>query len=351
MVLVFADNMLQEQVNTWETGTATIHLIPGKDYQLLVKREGYNDKIVNMKDQDSYQDGVEVALIPQDIQRLRPSGIDLTNANMLVMASPDGQEQLYLSTDDNLYKYTVENGNQYLSNDNQKILLEERSRSFDGKRTTKQGSDQFNLRTEDQFLYDELSADEKEMVDKIVEKMQHGGLDQDPDLNLYYQNLPEEYRNLVDYMASNSGLDQDVEESSLIATTKNLNQVLAKNRIAVAEVFNVNNIYYDFDKSNIREDAAVELDKLVAILKSNQNIKVVMFSHTDSRGSNRYNDGLSVKRGKAAIQYLVDQGIEMDRLTAQGKGESQLVNSCLDSIKCSEEAHQLNRRTEFMLSA
>ena len=137
----------------------------------------------------------------------------------------------------------------------------------------------------------------------------------------------------------------------MVASASSLDNILAENYIGVSEVFNVNNIYYDFDKSNIREDAARELDKLVVILQSNQNIKVVMFSHTDSRGTNSYNDVLSRKRGTSAIDYLVEQGISKDRLSAEGKGERQLVNSCGDKINCSEDAHQLNRRTEFLLSA
>ena len=349
MVLVFADDIIQDQVNTWESGMVTINAAPGKEYQLLVRKDGYNDKIIDLGTVVTGNEGLEIALVPQDIQKLRPSGIDITNANMLVMAGPDGREQLYLSTEDELYQYSVENGNQYLTNDNQKILLKERSRSLDGKVTTKQDSDQFNLRAEDQFLYDELSADEKAMVDQVVNKMKLGQLDEDPDLKVYYHNLPEEYRNLVNHLAASVN-DIEIIEEPLLVNSDSFNRVLSENQIGVVKVFNVNNIYYDFDKSNIREDAAAELDKLISILKSNKNIKVMMFSHTDSRGSNNYNNGLSNKRGKSAVQYLVDRGISLDRLTTQGRGETQPVNSCMDTIKCSEEAHQLNRRTEFILS-
>ena len=93
------------------------------------------------------------------------------------------------------------------------------------------------------------------------------------------------------------------------------------------------------------------MDKLLAIMQNNKNIRVAMFSHTDSRGSNNYNDILSKKRGSSAVNYLVERGISIDRFTTQAKGETQLVNSCGDQIKCNEDAHQLNRRTEFMLTA
>ncbi|MFN5844064.1 MAG: OmpA family protein, partial [Flavobacteriia bacterium] len=107
------------------------------------------------------------------------------------------------------------------------------------------------------------------------------------------------------------------------------------------------NIYYDFDKWAIRPDAAVELDKLVRILKDNPGIDIEMGSHTDSRGSDQYNLVLSDKRAHAAVQYLISQGIEPKRLTYRGYGETVHVNHCKNDIVCPEEEHQKNRRTEF----
>lgn len=110
------------------------------------------------------------------------------------------------------------------------------------------------------------------------------------------------------------------------------------------------NIYYDFDKWNIRPDAAVELDKLVKILKDNPEIDIEMGSHTDVRGSDRYNQVLSEKRAHAAVQYLISKGIDARRLTWKGYGESILVNSCTNEAICDEDAHQENRRTEFKVT-
>jgi outer membrane protein OmpA-like peptidoglycan-associated protein len=107
------------------------------------------------------------------------------------------------------------------------------------------------------------------------------------------------------------------------------------------------NIYYDFDKWNIRPDAAVELDKLVKLLKDNPNIDIEMGSHTDSRGSDAYNMVLSDKRAKAAVDYLVFRGIDPKRLKWKGYGETMHVNKCSNNVHCSEEEHQKNRRTEF----
>jgi outer membrane protein OmpA-like peptidoglycan-associated protein len=107
------------------------------------------------------------------------------------------------------------------------------------------------------------------------------------------------------------------------------------------------NIYYDFDKWDIREDAAIELDKLVRVLADNPLIDIEMGSHTDVRGNDQYNEVLSEKRAMAAVKYLISKGIDSKRLTYKGYGEKVLVNRCANGIQCTEEEHQKNRRTEF----
>lgn len=107
------------------------------------------------------------------------------------------------------------------------------------------------------------------------------------------------------------------------------------------------NIYYDFDKWEIRPDAAKELDKLVKLLKDNPTIHIEMGSHADARGSDMYNLVLSDKRAKAAVDYLISRGIDPDRLTWKGYGESVPVNECVKPVGCSEVKYQQNRRTEF----
>jgi outer membrane protein OmpA-like peptidoglycan-associated protein len=120
-------------------------------------------------------------------------------------------------------------------------------------------------------------------------------------------------------------------------------------RIELEKAIKIENIYYDFDKSNIRPDAAVELDKLVKIMKDNPTIWIELGSHTDSRGNDQYNQWLSQRRANSAVQYIIDRGIEKNRITAKGYGESKLLNNCSNGVKCSESAHQLNRRTEFKI--
>ena len=110
-------------------------------------------------------------------------------------------------------------------------------------------------------------------------------------------------------------------------------------------------IYYDFDKSYIRTGAARELDELITIMKAYPSMTVELASHTDSRGTTTYNQNLSEKRAESAKRYLVARGISPSRVTTVGRGESTPRNQCADGVKCSEEEHQYNRRTEVRVTS
>jgi len=116
-----------------------------------------------------------------------------------------------------------------------------------------------------------------------------------------------------------------------------------------AEAYGVNNIYYDLDRSNIRPDAVIELDKLVILLNKHPTFKVVIASHTDSRAPNDYNLALSQRRSLSVEIYLLRKGIAGERMTTEAYGETRLLNECADGVKCTEAQQQLNRRTEFKL--
>jgi outer membrane protein OmpA-like peptidoglycan-associated protein len=112
----------------------------------------------------------------------------------------------------------------------------------------------------------------------------------------------------------------------------------------------LNNIYFDFDKFNIRKNAAIELRKLADYLQKNTAVQISIRSHTDCRNTNKYNQVLSERRAKSTFNWLVKNGIEAWRLDYQGFGESQLVNGCHDNVHCSAAEHQLNRRSEFIIT-
>ena len=123
----------------------------------------------------------------------------------------------------------------------------------------------------------------------------------------------------------------------------------------LAKILDIPIIYFDYDKSNIRYDAEIELQKVFAVLNKYPTMNIDIRSHTDCRGPAPYNEKLSDKRAKSTRQYLIDKGIVAERLTAKGYGESRLVNDCgcepTNESSCSEEEHQLNRRSEFIITS
>jgi outer membrane protein OmpA-like peptidoglycan-associated protein/tetratricopeptide (TPR) repeat protein len=121
---------------------------------------------------------------------------------------------------------------------------------------------------------------------------------------------------------------------------------LLLDKLSVNRKFKLENIYYDFDKWNIRKDAEPSLNNLVRIMKENS-ITVELGSHTDCRGSDDYNMRLSQHRAESAVQYIISSGIDASRITAHGYGETQLTNKCSNGVPCTEAEHQANRRTEF----
>ena len=117
----------------------------------------------------------------------------------------------------------------------------------------------------------------------------------------------------------------------------------------LSDLLQLDPIYFDLDKFNIRNDAAVELQKVLAVLKKYPSMKIDIRSHTDSRGKDQYNLYLSDKRAKSTAQYLIDNGISVSRVSGKGYGETQLMNDCANGVDCTEEEHALNRRSEFII--
>jgi len=129
--------------------------------------------------------------------------------------------------------------------------------------------------------------------------------------------------------------------------SKTYDEEFRMQRVVIDKPIVIENIYYDYDKWDIRPDAAVELDKIAQVFIDNPNLSFELGSHTDSRASDTYNLLLSDMRAKSAVDYLIQNGVPSERITARGYGERKLVNRCKDGVECSEEEHQANRRTEF----
>ncbi|WJS94588.1 OmpA family protein [Flavobacterium johnsoniae] len=119
----------------------------------------------------------------------------------------------------------------------------------------------------------------------------------------------------------------------------------------LAKTLNISMIYFDLGKWNITDQAAVELEKILAVMQEYPKMKIDIRSHTDSRSSAKSNMILSDKRAKSIVAWLTSKGIASDRLKGKGYGESRLLNKCKDGVKCSEEEHLRNRRSEFVISS
>lgn len=148
------------------------------------------------------------------------------------------------------------------------------------------------------------------------------------------------------YSTNEVKVDNDIEYTNL-KLDKNLVTATLGDDLSI--VLDLNPIYFSLDKSTIRKDAKIELEKIVVAMKKYPNIKIDVRSHTDSRANDDYNMKLSNRRAKATINYIVKQGINRLRLTGKGYGETQLKNDCVNNSNCSEKEHQKNRRSEFII--
>ena len=135
----------------------------------------------------------------------------------------------------------------------------------------------------------------------------------------------------------------------VIATPKLAVADVKPERINNAAVYQLKNVYYDFDKSKIRPDASLVLDSLVLILNQFPDLEIELAAYTDSRGKDKYNDALSQRRSFNALNYLIEKGIDSKRIKLKNLGENDLTNECADGVKCPEEKHQMNRRTEVRI--
>lgn len=117
----------------------------------------------------------------------------------------------------------------------------------------------------------------------------------------------------------------------------------------LAKLLQLSTIYFDFNKYNIRKDSEIEVEKVIAAMEKYPSLKIKVNSHTDSRGKDSYNLWLSQKRAESTVAYMVNKGIAKERVEGEGLGEIELINQCVNGVKCSDKDHELNRRSEFII--
>ena len=115
------------------------------------------------------------------------------------------------------------------------------------------------------------------------------------------------------------------------------------------QISNLGNVYFKLNSSYLTNQDKVLLDELVAIMESEPSLKIKVTAHTDSRGTQKYNQWLSERRAERTVEYVLSKGISEDRISHEAFGETQLVNDCADGVYCTEQQHAKNRRSEFVI--
>ena len=191
-----------------------------------------------------------------------------------------------------------------------------------------------------------LFNDEMNEVEKIVtDEKGYYSFNVDCGKKYYIRALKDEYEPAEVKLTTNA-VNEKVNTNDLYLSKK---QIPIDEGTDLAKIFNISKIYFDLDKSNIRPDAEVHLQKIIEVLKQYPNMVIDIRSHTDSRQTHKYNEALSDRRAKSTLEYIVKNKIARNRLTAKGYGETQLVNKCADDVNCTEDEHQMNRRSEFII--
>ena len=154
---------------------------------------------------------------------------------------------------------------------------------------------------------------------------------------------------LVNYSSEQVKFTTSKNNGGQIRKTLNLQREVEITTVAGQRLINTNNIVFELNKTDINMETAIELNKVVALLNKYPDLNLTVKSHTDSRAPDDLSLKLTEERSKAIRSYLVSKGIDPSRIQALGLGESELLNACSNGVKCTEEEHNINRRTEFII--
>ena len=210
-------------------------------------------------------------------------------------------------------------------------LTPKKGKSLPSSISNKDGKAFFNIKKSQKYLVSFISSDHNEIT-----------------LIYDFATFGKEFNMVLEPLGGDQ--EDEISDSTDKTTTHNeseIDEVVIPTEKGAVIVFE--NIYYEYNSSNIIKGAASELDALAVAMKKNLEISVMLNAHTDSRGTAEYNIQLSLNRAEAARKYLTALGINEERISIKGFGESRLRNECKDNIPCSEAKHRYNRRTEVVI--
>jgi peptidoglycan-associated lipoprotein len=151
------------------------------------------------------------------------------------------------------------------------------------------------------------------------------------------------------YLVSTEKIGYDPVMFDFVAKNDEITSEVKIRKTAPGVMIRLENVVYEYDKSNLSRSGKNQLDTLYRFLKENKKFLIELNSHTDSRGTDEYNMDLSKNRSLSCNSYLKAKGLKFNRVVMNNFGETKLVNHCADSVECTEDLHQVNRRTEFVL--
>ncbi|MFH7001821.1 OmpA family protein [Flavobacterium bizetiae] len=191
-----------------------------------------------------------------------------------------------------------------------------------------------------------LKNSENQKVDETVSKID-GKFEFSENINC---NTPYTIEAAKDNFTASTKAIVTLENSGITQVPIGLDPSLIERKDSLLKI-KIGIIFFDLDKSNVRYDAAIELNKVVLLMSQYPSVVIKIESHTDSRANDQYNLELSDRRAKATRDYIISQGIAPERIeSAIGYGETQLINNCSNGVPCTEAQHQMNRRSEFIIT-
>jgi len=215
--------------------------------------------------------------------------------------------------------------------------------AVDDQYIVKQG-EEFYVNNIDGTLHNDYDLGGDTLTTILITDTKNGKLNFNEDGSFYYTPNSIEFSSDTFYYAVFDGYYYDTAQVTLSKL---------KTGLDIATLIEISPIYFDVNKSDIRPDAAIELDKIVQIMNEYSSMIVELGSHTDCRATYSYNRSLSDRRAKSSANYIKSRITNPERIYGKGYGESKLKNNCecegARKVDCTEEEHQANRRTEFVI--
>jgi outer membrane protein OmpA-like peptidoglycan-associated protein len=317
---------------------------PYDDFGLIVNESGQSGYFVSNRPGDKGDDDIYHVTINQVFEDLdglvlnEYSGEPLSGADIEIFNCDGISIASGKSLDDGVFKIRVRKNDCYAAT--------VRLTGFQtvNEKITANENNQLKLKPDRELNLLVVDYDSKKPVPMAIVKIK--GQQLNPDKDGKYVFLPGNEPEIDVSVTSPNYLSQNLKVP--MKENKTLKTVYLM-KMELNKTFVLDNIYYDLDKWDILASSKVELDKLVAIMLENPSIRVELGSHTDSRGSDQYNMTLSQRRSESAVAYIVSKGVPKSRIVAKGYGETKLINRCKNGVKCSDDEHRVNRRTEFKI--